>query len=266
MTHHYSRQDIVNALKDIGLKKGDVVFSHSNVGFLGRAQNGMDQQDVFEIILEAFTEVIGTEGTLVVPTFTYSFSQGKVFDLVNSPSTCGFFTELLRLSSNATRSLDPSISVAAIGARAATLTENVPENAYTENSFFDRFFKAKGIICNINFDAGSTFVHYVERALKVPYRFDKTFTGTIIDTSGKIEHCTSTIWVRQLQSGTEAQFETFNSLAVERKLYKKARVGRGFVGAISAIDTFNLIKEILPIRPWFLTKAGHLSDNPICIL
>ncbi len=261
MTHHYSRKDLVAALQDIGLKKGDTVFSHSNVGFLGLPDTGRNAQHVFNAIVDAFLEVLGDQGTLIVPTFTYSFSQNKIFDLDNTPSDCGMFTEMLRQSKNAYRSEDPNISVAAIGAKAKEMTANAPENSYGCDSFFDRFYKTKGVICNINFDAGSTFVHYVERVLQVPYRFDKSFTG-IFQKNNRQEKRKSTIWVRQLADGTSASFEPFSKLALERDLYKMAKVGRGFVGAISAEQTFNLIKETLPTRPWLLTEAEVLGIKP----
>ena len=47
-------------------------------------------------------------------------------------------------------------------------------------------FPNNKVFCNLNFDAGSTFVHYVERSLKVPYRFDKSFSG-IFRRKGKEE-------------------------------------------------------------------------------
>ena len=42
-----------------------------------------------------------------------------------------------------------------------------------------QFHRLGGKVLNLNFDAGSTLIHYVERELRVPYRFDKSFTGTI---------------------------------------------------------------------------------------
>jgi aminoglycoside 3-N-acetyltransferase len=118
-----------------------------------------------------------------------------------------------------------------------------------------------GKVLNLNFDAGSTFVHWVERELKVPYRFDKRFRGTIL-------HCgveypgRSTIWVRYLDDALEASFEAFDRLARERGMFKTERLGRGELGVISASDTYKLIEETLPSRPWFLTKAEALGVTP----
>ena len=89
----------------------------------------------------------------------------------------------------------------------------MPENSYGEDSFFDRFYKVGGKICNFNnFDAGSTFVHYVERKLGVPYRFDKTFLGQISN-GEKLKKSKGTIFVRILEDGTQAKFEEFDKIA-----------------------------------------------------
>lgn len=257
----YSKENLSAAFTRVGLKKGDSVFCHSNVGFLGTPAGGKTADNIFYTILNAFLDVIGEEGTLIVPTFTYSFPQQKIFDPVASSSDCGFFTEMLRQKNEAYRSLDPCVSVAAIGRRAREFTIDVPSNSYGENSFFARFHQANGIICNINYDAGSTFIHYVERELQVPYRFDKTFTG-IVQQHGKRETKQSTIWVRYLVPGTEAKCDTLMALLREQQLYNIAEVGRGFVGAIAAASLFNFIQQTIKIRPWFLTEAEILNLIP----
>jgi aminoglycoside N3'-acetyltransferase len=51
MDSHYNRRQLADALKMIGLKSGDVVFSHSNVGFLGVPQEGNTAEAIFQTIL-----------------------------------------------------------------------------------------------------------------------------------------------------------------------------------------------------------------------
>jgi len=252
---HYNQAMLVDALRWLGVESGDVLFSHSNIGFLGIPEGERSQVNTMSTILTAFQNVLGPTGTLIVPTFTYSFSKGKSFDPVSTTSDCGAFTEWLRHHPGAFRSHEPNISVAAVGAQAEELTKDVPQNAYGEDSFFARFHRKGGKICNINFDAGSTFLHYVERCLQVPYRFDKTFSGNFIN-GGKDEQRKSTIWVRHLVEGTAARFEPFDKLARNKNLFRTKNVGRGFLGLITSQDCFRLLEDTLPFRPWLLTEAG----------
>lgn len=259
----FKQDDFEEALRHAGVKKGDTLFSHSNIGFFGYADGPRTVENTCQTILAAIRNVLGENGTYVVPTFTYSFATPHgVFDRERSPSTCGTFTEYVRKQENAIRSRDPSVSVAALGAQAHALCEKVSENSYDpENSFFARFYKLGGKICNFNFDAGSTFVHFVERELRVPYRFDKRFEGEIVD-QGQRHLAASVLWVRYITEGTAAKFESFDALARGKGLYRSAVLKRGFIGCISAEDTFSLIEKTLVTRPWFLTEAEEKKIEP----
>jgi aminoglycoside 3-N-acetyltransferase len=215
--------------------------------------------DLCSIFLEEIMERIAPGGTLVLPTFTYSFPRHQTFDVDASKSDMGRFAEWLRGRPDAARSCDPCYSVAAVGDRAVELTRNASTNSFDDDSFFARLFRCHGKILNLNFDAGSTFVHFVERELGVRYRFDKTFTG-IIRQNGVERPANSTIWVRYLSDDAlEAAFEPFDKLAREQGLFVTSRLGRGELGTISAQDTYNLVCRTLGKRPWFLTKAEALG-------
>ncbi len=259
---YYTKAELISAIKSTGITKGDIIFSHSNIGFLGFPNGNKDPDYIFKIILDSFLDVIGREGTFIVPTFTYSFPKHKIFDATTSKSTCGYFTEMFRKLSNSYRSNDPCVSVSAIGKYAKDFTKNIPVNAYAENSFFDRFYKSEGKICNINLSSSfQTFLHYIERKLNVPYRFDKAFNGIIIKNSKK-EKKESIIWVRYLTKGTQVNINSLGLLAEQIGLCKNASIGRGFISTITAKDTFDIIKKTLPRRPWFLTEAEKLGIIP----
>lgn len=252
---HYSRADLVQGLRRIGLRHGSTVFSHSNIGFFGRPEGVRSSEELCQLVLDAFFEVLGPEGTLVVPTFTYSFPQGQVFEPDVTPSNCGSFSEFVRKHTASRRSEEPNVSVAAIGPKAPDLTVVSDSYAYGKESFFAKFYRASGVIVNLNFDAGSTFLHYVERELSVPYRYDKTFRGTVCK-NGEISEVESTLWVRDLASElTVAAFEAFDRLARESGKFVCAEVGRGQCGLITASAAFELVREALPSRPWLLTRA-----------
>jgi len=262
----YRRQDITEVLAALPLESADVLFCHSNLGFFGRLENGAGADSLCTIFMEEILARIAPGGTLVVPTFTYSFPRGEVYDVERSRSHMGMFTEWIRTRPEAVRSLDPCYSVAAVGRRAAELTNDLPTNSFTETSFFGRFLNCNGKILNFNFDAGSTFVHFAERRLKVPYRFDKSFTG-IVREGGVERSAASTIWVRYLSDDAlEAEFANFDEIARAEGLFVTKRLGRGELGTISAQATLDLIARTLPRRPWFLTKAEKLGiRNPTIV-
>ena len=61
--YDFTKKDIVNSLKEIGLKEGDSIFIHSNLGFFGRLQNIDSSGDYCKIFKDAIFDVIGKNGT-----------------------------------------------------------------------------------------------------------------------------------------------------------------------------------------------------------
>ena len=255
----FNPNDLHDALSRLPLEQGDVIFTHSNLGFFGRPEGVSSREQLCEMFFEEIMSILGDNGTLIVPAFTYSFPCKQVFNPLESPSAMGIFAEWVRCHPDSVRSEDPCYSVSAIGRNATSLVANVPSNSFGDDSFFDRFYRVGGKILNMNFDAGSTLIHYVERKLDVPYRFDKTFDGVIVR-NGERHSASSTIWVRYLSDDALAfDSKPFDKLARETGVFRVTPLGRGQIGLISAHDTYRCICEALPKRPWFLTKAESLG-------
>ena len=248
----YTQEDIENALRQIGLVKGDHIFTHSNVGFFGILEGAETENDYYRIFKAAIFNVIGSEGTMIMPTFTYSYCWKKFYNKKTSPSECGLLPEMMRLDPEAFRSDDANFSIVAIGNLAEYFIRNPPINSFGPDSFWERFLMKNGKIVNFNFDSASTFFHYVERVLKVPYRWDKKFPGiSIIDgkeVKGEYYH-----FVYDLEKPNHVpEFTKFHKRAEELGYVKKVNLGRGQIISITARDTFDLIKKELKTNPSFL--------------
>jgi aminoglycoside 3-N-acetyltransferase len=256
MKYDYSSDDIIAALKGVGVRNGDNLFMHCNMGFFGRLKDATVQEDFYRIFKNAILEVIGTEGTMVVPVFSYSFCKRLVFDIDETPGVCGFFSEMLRKDPSSSRSADANFSIAAIGANLNYFTGDVPEHSFGKGSFWDKFLQKKGKICNFNFDAGSTFIHYVEKSLCVDYRYDKAFKGVSKNKNIEKEKVFYHFVYDLDKPGDYPEFTKFHKKAHELGLAKTANLGRGQIVMISAEDTFKLIEAEIPVNPMFLRKGN----------
>jgi aminoglycoside 3-N-acetyltransferase len=253
MKFNYLQKDIKNALKEVGINKGDSVFVHSNIGFFGTLEGAVKNDDYVNSFKEAFLSILEDSGTLIVPTFSYSFCRGNDFNPDETPSVCGVFSEAIRKDFNAIRSWDANFSIAAIGNLNKYYTKDSPEYSFGSNSFWDRFYKKDGKFCNLNFDAASTFIHYVERELKVPYRWDKPFQGHLILKGQPPEKRIFYHFVYDLEKvGDKPMMERFAQEAEKRGLIRKTNLGRGQVTSITAKDTFDLIRDKIAEQPRFL--------------
>ncbi len=250
----FSKKDVERALEDLGVGYGDVIFSHMALWPFGRPQGCSTVLDIFYTFYEAIFNVIGEKGLLIVPTFTYSFCKGEIFDVENSSSNMGIFPETLRKMDGSLRTFDPIFSVCLHGNIGKIFPSGnyiISTECFGEGSIWDLMLKANAKICNFGLDSASTFIHYVEKRLEVPYRYDKTFWGYSIFNKVKILH--SVIYfVRDLKF--EPDFVKFHNIALERKYAQMQKVGRGIISLITCKDTFNVVKEVVEEDTYGLVK------------
>ena len=267
MRTNYKSNDIVKTIRQVGICEGDTVFVHSNLGYFGVLEDAACREGYADAFLRAFLEVLGPTGDLVVPTFSYSFCRGEDFNPEKTPSTCGLFSETVRMDERSVRSEDANFSIAVIGPRDRFYTENPPEYSFGPGSFWDRFLQNDGIFCNLNFDAGSTFIHYVERELQVPYRWDKPFRGRITTEHSPPVEKVFYHFVYDLEKTWDApDFARFSREAETENIVAKSFLGRGNVVAISAKDTYEFVERRILVEPRFLLKQispAQTSDDTI---
>lgn len=180
------RADLVGALREAGLDQLRDVIMHSSLSSLGWVEGGADT------VIDAVVEVLGPEGTLMVPTFNYVL-RDPVFDPPHVVSETGAITNALRKRREAIRSIHPTYSVAAVGKRAAEFTaEHWKAEPVGLGSPIDRLAKAGGhvFLLGVKHDSDST-MHVGEAYAKVPYRhvpYDPTWprTAQVRTDSGEI--------------------------------------------------------------------------------
>ena len=80
MIYHYTQEDLIEALQATGIAEGDSIFIHSNLGFLGMMKDCGTKEKLCEGFLEALKTVVGDEGTIILPAFSYSFCHGEIYD------------------------------------------------------------------------------------------------------------------------------------------------------------------------------------------
>lgn len=101
---------IVDDLKNIGVKEGDVLVVHSSMKSMGHVEGGP------ECVIAAMREVIGESGTLLFPTFTYRTSYEDAFySNKDTPSCVGLLSETFRKMDGVYRTNHPTHSVGIIG-------------------------------------------------------------------------------------------------------------------------------------------------------
>jgi len=257
---NYTKEEFKKALEGLGIEKGDIIFAQVGYAFLGKAKNCDNNEQICQLIFDSFLEILGKEGTLLVPTYTYSFCEKEDFDVTNTSSTVGPFTEFFRKQKNVIRSKDPIFSVAGIGSKSKELLYDLPHTCFGKNSVYDRLKKNDGKICMIGLPLHwATFRHHIEEMVNIPSRFIKKFNGNVIQNGIK----TFEEWeyyVRHLNENCYPDGKRLAERIREMKLSNIKKVGRGEILIINSSEFFNYTYNILQKDPWFTSK-GPPSKN-----
>jgi aminoglycoside 3-N-acetyltransferase len=264
MTYHYTRNDLLRAIEGAGIRSGDVVSLQVSLGRLG-LPFGVERnyEALSNFTIDAFLEVLGSRGTLVVPTYTYSIGRGTAFEVETTPSSIGEFPEVFRQRQNVVRSRDPMMSSAAIGPNSSAILRDISHACYGEGSTFHRLRDADAKICTLGISLyWATFRHHIEEAANVPFRFPKLFTG-IVREHGVDALETWAYFAAPLVECCQPNGMPLERRAREEDLVAVAPVGRGEIMVIGARKYFEFGLAELQKDPWLTAKGPPAASEII---
>ena len=243
--------DFLEALSRLGVVSGDTIFVHSDMTVFGKPEL-RDPNTLLSALVEIFKQSVGPEGTVIMPTFTYSFGEREPFDREHSKSMVGSLTEFFRRQPDVARTLHPMHSVAVWGKGAPDVL-HIGKDTFGEHTVFAHLRAVKGKIILFGVDLNAcTFLHHVEQMHAVPYRFMKTFRGTIVDQGSSYED-TCTYFAREL-GGADNDMERIGSPLRERGVLREARIGGGVISVAEAPALFEEGMRYLDTDPYGLVQ------------
>lgn len=245
-----NKTDIVEGLKRLGLKTGDIVMVHSSLSSFGRVEGGA------ETVVRALLEVIGHEGTLVVPTFShYLLGDEKVWDRENTPSLTGVISETVRKWAGAIRSSHAAHPIAAVGAKAEYLCSEPYKTGFGPDSPFKKLVDLNAYILLMGVDYNRcTIFHLLEAEANVSYRFLEERKATIIING--VENPDGSAWEYTRNDDIINDFLTFGKLLEEKGYVKIERIGNSINRIFRAGEMYELGMEKLAQNPDYLLKRG----------
>ncbi|PQO33489.1 hypothetical protein C5Y96_11665 [Blastopirellula marina] len=131
-------------------------------------------------------EVAG-QRDLWTPCFNYDFTKSGYVDLREAPCQVGPLGEFRRLLENVWRSPDPIFSTCGSGSVAVETSPSGKCYAFGDQSIFAELYRRDGSILFYGAPFSSiTMIHFAESLAGSPiYRYDKSFSGEVIDASGQ---------------------------------------------------------------------------------
>lgn len=232
--------NVVQTLKSVGAHECDILFVHTDISF-GKLNPELKRKQYLSYLYAALQEL--KVGTLVFPSFTFSFCNKEAYDVKNTRTSMGVLNEYIRTQPGVIRSIDPNLSMIAVG-KQANLFDNIGKNSLGINSAYDILHKSnnvKFLFFGAEIGECFTYIHYMEDILRVPYRFDMLFTGTIIDSVGNTYEDTYTLYAgcAGVKPGCSYYFEDY---LIEKGLLQKNFLGNNPITCIAEKDAYREIK------------------------
>lgn len=159
----YTADDLISIMCRMGMTKGSNVLIHSSwdefYNYLGTPE---------EFICKILN-VIGTEGTLIMPAYPFLRKKDSVFDLRRTPTAAGLLPEVFRTMEGVKRSVNRQHSVCAIGAQSDYLLNDHinSETCWDEHSPYYKLKNVHALVFNLGlgmYHVG-TIMHCVESVL-----------------------------------------------------------------------------------------------------
>jgi aminoglycoside 3-N-acetyltransferase len=245
--------DIISGLKELEITQGDVILVHSSYKSFGGVKGGPQE------VINALLDIIGKKGTLVMPTFNFSFcdefnKSGKgYYDVDKTPSKMGILTEIVRKMPGAKRSAIPIYSVTVYGQLVDELSNITDNNVYGKDSIFGKLHRlnAKILIIGLTYNNSLTFVHYVEQQEGCDYRHQKDFVGYII-VNGKKYEDTFTMLVRDLDRNIITNVDPMGEILEEKGAVKINKIGKSIIKVMNTKEVYDIIAKEMKKNPRLL--------------
>ena len=240
---------LVDDLQNLGIHPGDAVMMHSSLSALGPVDGGA------QTVVDALLEVVGPEGTLLVPAFRDSV-WGAPENFTNSDCCCGaknrlcpsqqpgfqgIIPETIRQRPGSLRSCHPTHSWVALGPAAKNLLSghaHCPTMCGKLNPF-EPLVKYDGAVLTLGVGVDSvTLWHYYEEILQVPY------AGHFWSCERHFNHCVGAKRIQYEFPGI------MQDVCIAADILKTGKVGRGSSGVMRARVFDSFMATIFADDPW----------------
>ena len=157
---------------NLNINRGDTIVLASDITRL--AMISMKKEGGFDanLLIDAFQEKLGKEGTLLIPAYNFNLKSGDEFSPVNTPPVTGALSLLAFHRSDFVRTWHPLHSFMVWGKHAMMFCDLKNKSSFGKNSPFALMeqLNARMLFAGTKPADALTFTHYIEESLSVKYR------------------------------------------------------------------------------------------------
>lgn len=236
---------LTSLLSDLNIPKDHIIFLHVKLRDI-KSNIDDDYSNIASFLLKNI-EYLYQPKTVLIPSFTYSFTKSGIYHVLFSKSETGRFSEEVRLNIVKYRTPDPIFSVLDTANYLSRININY-KTAFNEGGLFDFLNNEDAIIVNIGLDGfWATQTHYIENKNKVDYRYHKIFRGVIYYNYNQWANVKYNYFVRDLSINPSYNLlkrEKYLQQTGSLKIYCKDKIKISWISAQSLMKHItNKLKE-----------------------
>lgn len=206
------KQDILNALSEVGVTQGQSIMVHTSLSKLGFVCGGP------QIVIEALMESVGVDGTIMMPTQSWKNldpvtgvhweepeqwwqtirDNWPAYNKDITPTnTMGAVAEMFRKWPGVLRSDHPARSVASYGKHAEYLTKDHDlSNIFGEGSPIGKLYELNGyvLLIGVGYDK-NTSLHLADARAEYPSKHNCTEHSAIMENGKRVWKAYDTLFV-----------------------------------------------------------------------
>jgi aminoglycoside 3-N-acetyltransferase len=245
---YLTQSEVKSAMERAGLQNGDIVLAHFSLSRFGYIEGGANS------LIDTLLAILGPEGTLVMPTFTFSWIGRPPYDPLTTPSRVGGVTDRFWRRPGGLRSAHPTHSFAATGKHAAALLAG-HDHRHSPLSLEGPLGRLADLDARILLFAppgANTAMHLGEYQAGLPLR---DFVCPIIENGIRRE-------VLVPDCPWHARFTPAYDLLTARNLVQEVALGEETLRTMRCRDAVAAQAEVMRTTPELLIQPG--CDCPFC--
>jgi aminoglycoside N3'-acetyltransferase len=246
---------LTETLLKLSVPQDRVLYIHSSMNWLTRA--GISLREAVDALVE-WTQAAG--GTLVFPAFPFrgsheAYLRSKpTFDVRRTPARVGLLNETVRRRRGVNRSLDPDLSIIALGSQADAVvgTELTGRDPTGPDSPFQRIIELGGSLAGLGVSLNyMNMIHVLDSRYRARYPFDiyspSIYAAEAIDAAGRRHTVVKHAMLNELQVHIKPSL-VIHMLSPGRDTFRSLKVG----------DTDFFVWDL---PPWEKLCADHAEQT-----
>ena len=244
--------------KYMEFERGDIIYVASDTRrVLSEAmrQYGRENFDpLYHLnkLIDGLIEALGTEGTLLFPTFNWDFCHGGTFDPKTTECKTGILGTLALQRPEFRRTKHPLYSFAVYGKCQDELCSMENTDSFGLDSPFAYFVdrNVKQYFLDAPLSRGFTFPHFTEQQSGVvKYRYLKNFTSNYMDEQGNESVRTYSMFVRDLDLDVHQVIDRIEPDLLEQGAERKIYINRSVIRIVSLKQAHEIaMKDVVENR------------------